>query len=349
MIGLRFLVVCFFCLTLSWTASASAQTADYPLRFPVLSNPNALAGRLYLQPLSDHDDRVIESMELSVSFGSATDYNVHFIAHEGDKELTVNTNIYSLSMSRGFSLFGKTLETGGVLRSFQDMKKTWGSELVKGYHEAFPSDGFGNIPPSGQYYGGVGENETRVIGRNRELYLTTLQLYAKTQIFRERPGSPLPDLAVKLSGRIPLSRNTFDTPGVALTAGLSKQLTRSLSFMGSGGVVFQDLNNKDFNADNLRVSHWALDVFSGLCWDMGQQEGWYAQAGLRWSSKRISYRSNPESAGPGYVAQFGPVYRTKTKSGSLLEYFITCSEDIPGLGYGLEPDVGFYAGVAWGF
>ncbi|MFA6009714.1 MAG: hypothetical protein WC799_07010, partial [Desulfobacteraceae bacterium] len=183
----------------------------------------------------------------------------------------------------------------------------------------------------------------------RELYLSTLQLYAKTQIFRERKGSSLPDLALKLTGRIPLSSNNFDTPGVAITAGLSKQLTRNLSFMGSGGVAFQNLTSEDFNTDNLKVSHWTLDLFSGLCWDMGQENGWYAQAGLRWSSERISYRNNPESAGHGYVVHFGPVYRTKTKKGGLLEYFISCSEDIPGLGYGLEPDVGFYAGVAVGY
>ncbi|MFA6009713.1 MAG: hypothetical protein WC799_07005, partial [Desulfobacteraceae bacterium] len=133
-----------------------------PFRFPVLSNPNALAGRLYLQPLSDHDDRVIEATVLSASYGSATDYNIHFVENEGDRELTVNTNIYSISMSKGFSLSGKMVETGGVLRAYQDMRKTWGSELVKNYHEAFPSDGFGNVPPDGQFYGSVGENETRV-------------------------------------------------------------------------------------------------------------------------------------------------------------------------------------------
>ncbi len=348
--GIRFFaVILCFCFTLSWCDYVCAQTAVKPFRFPVLSNPNALAGRLYLQPLSDHDDRVIEATVLSASYGSATDYNIHFVENEGDRELTVNTNIYSIAMSKGFSLSGKMVETGGVLRAYQDMRKTWGSELVKNYHEAFPSDGFGNVPPDGQFYGSVGENETRVIGRNRELYLSTLQLYAKTQIFRERKGSSLPDLALKLSGRIPLSSKNFDTPGVAITAGLSKQLTRNLSFMGSGGVAFQDLTSEDFNTDNLKVKHWTLDLFSGLCWDMGQENGWYAQAGLRWSSERISYRNNPESAGHGYVVHFGPVYRTKTKNGSLLEYFISCSEDIPGLGYGLEPDVGFYAGVAVGY
>jgi hypothetical protein len=348
MVFRRFAALC-SCLGfafLTFIGAASADTEIYPFRFPVLSNPNAVGGRLYLQPLGTHDHRVIDKTELSLSFGSATDYNVHFIEKEGDKELTVNTNTYSLSISTGFPLFGRTFETGGVFTAFQDMKKTWGSELVKNYHQMF-SKGFGQVPPDGQYYGAVGENETEVIGKNREFFLNTLQLYAKTQILREGPGRP--DLAVKLSGRVPLSGKNFDTPGLALSAGLSKKMTSSLSFIGSGGFVFQDLTNRDFNANNLKVRHFAMDLFSGLIWDMGKDEGWYSQLGMRWSSERVSYRKNPESAGPSYVVHFGPVYRAKTRNGGVIEYFLSCSEDIPGLGYGLEPDVGFYAGVALGF
>jgi hypothetical protein len=314
----------------------------------VLSNPNAVAGRLYLQTLSVHDDRVMADPEITVSFGSATDYNVHFIETQGDRELTVNTNIYTLSMSGGFSFLGRTHEAGAVLNSYQDMRKTWGSQLVKNYHRAF-SDGFGQVPPDGQFYGGVGENQTSVIGANREFYLTTLQVYSKTQVLKENPDGLRPDLALKFSGRIPLSGNDFDTPGIGISAGISKQLTPSIVFMGSAGATFQDLTAHDFNATNLKVDHFAVDLFSGLCWDMGREEGWYGQLGLRWSSERIAYRKNPESAGHAYVVQFGPVYRTKTKTGHVLEYFASFSEDIPGLGYGLEPDVGFFAGIAVGF
>lgn len=333
---------------LSFTGTAPAGQDIYPFRFPELSNPNAVGGRLYLQPLGDRDHRVRENTEITVSFGSATDYNVHFVETRGDRELTVNTNTYSLSLACGTTLFGRPLEAGGVLRSYQDMKKTWGSELVKNYHELF-SDGFGEVPPDGQYYGAIGDNETRVIGKNREFYLNTLQVYAKTQILRERPGSALPDLAVKLSGRIPLSGKPFDTPGIGLSLGLAKKLSPAFSLIGSTGWLFQDLTARDFNADNLRVRHFAFDLFSGIVWDMGEPEGWYSQLGMRWASERISYRANSDSAGPSYVVHFGPVYRTRTKEGRTLEFFLSCSEDIPGLGHGLEPDVAFYTGVVLGF
>lgn len=350
MLIFRRLVLWFgFGLVLLGVAGSAAASQDaYPFRFPELSNPNAVGGRLYLQPLGDRDHRVRENTEITVSFGSATDYNVHFVEKEGDRELTVNTNTYSLSVAGGFTLFGRGLEAGGILRSYQDMRKTWGSELVKNYHEMF-SNGFGEVPPDGQYYGAIGENETRVIGKNREFYLNTLQVYTKTQIFRERPGSALPDLAVKLSGRIPLSGKSFDTPGIGLSAGLSKQLAPAFSLIGSAGLSFQDLTARDFNAENLRVRHFTFDLFSGIIWDMGEAEGWYSQLGMRWASERISYRANSDSAGPSYVVHFGPVYRTRTGTGQILEYFLSCSEDIPGLGHGLEPDVAFYTGVVLGF
>ncbi len=333
---------------LGFAGTVPAGQDVYPFRFPELSNPNAVGGRLYLQPLGDRDHRVLENTEITVSFGSATDYNVHFVEKDGDRELTVNTNTYSLGLTRGFTLFGRPLETGGVFRDYQDMRKTWGSELVKHYHESF-SDGFGEVPPDGQFDGAVGENETRVIGKNREFYLNTLQVYAKTQILRERPGSALPDLAVKLSGRIPLTGKPFDTPGIGLSAGLSKRLSPAFSFIGAAGWLFQDLSARDFNATNLRVRHFAFDLFSGILWDMGEAEGWYTQMGMRWASERISYRANSDSAGPSYVVHFGPAYRVRTKEGRTLEIFLSCSEDIPGLGHGLEPDVGFYTGVALGF
>lgn len=329
--------------------SASARTAGIPLRFPVLSNPNAVAGRLYLQPLGEHDDQAIEPLTVSADFGSATDYNVHFVEKEGDRELTVNTNIYSFAVTKGFSLFGKSWETGTQVRLYQDMRQTWGSELVKNYHEAFPSDGFGHVPPDGQFYGCIGDNQTPVIGNNREFYLTTVQLHAKTQILRDQPGRPIPDLALKLTARIPTSGKPFDTQGIGLTAGLSKQLTASLSFMGSAALVYQALSEEDFNANNLTVEPLAVDLFAGACWDMGLEDGWYAQGGLRWSSERVAYKDNSESAGPAYVVHFGPVYRSQPKRWGFYEYFISFSEDIPGLGYGLEPDVAFFTGLAFSF
>jgi len=340
--GLKKRIFFLFALTLCivFIKSLGVEASDPSYRFPDLYNPNPVGGRIWLQPLGVHDDRVTDTGEISVSFGSSTDYNVHFIEKPGDSELTVNTNTYTLSLAKALDLAGKTVELGGIVRSHQDMSETWGSNLVKHYHEAFPSDGFGHIPPEGQYAGIVGNHDTMVIGDTREFYLNTLQLYAKYQLCREKRAGDGPfDLALKVSGRIPLSNKSFDKPGLALSAGLSKQLLTRLRLIGSAGLIYQDLSEDDFNADNLDVKPWATDFFAGLVWDMGQHGGWYAQAGVRYASKRVAYKQNSESADAAVVTHFGPVYRFREKQGRIIEWFLSCSEDIPGLGYGLEPDV----------
>ncbi|MBU1169131.1 MAG: hypothetical protein KKD44_06145 [Proteobacteria bacterium] len=321
-----------------------AEPMDESYRFPDLYNPNPLGGRIWLQPLGIHDDRVTDHAEICLNFGSSTDYNVNFIETPGDKELTVNTNIYTLSLARSMDMVGRRVEMGGIFRSHQDMRSTLGSSLVKRYHEAFPSDGFGHVPPEGQYYGAVGDNETAVIGESREFYLNTLQLYAKYQLCRETTG--FMDSALKLSIRVPLSGKSFDKRGIALSAGFSKQMGPHLRAIGSGGLVFQDLDAKDFDANNLDVASWVYDVFAGLVWDMGRPGGWYAQAGMRYASKRVSYIQNSDSAAAAVVTHFGPVYRFREKQGRVIEWFMSFNEDIPGLGYGLEPDVAFYTGVS---
>lgn len=322
-----------------------AETSPLPYRFPDVYNPNPVAGRIFIQPLGVHDHRVLEKGEISVSYGSATDYNVHFLENPGDEELTVNTNVYSLTFAHGVDVLGAVVEFGGVFRSHQDMRETWGSNLVKNYHEAFPSDGFGHVPPDGQYYGAVGNNDTPVIGESREFYLHTLQLHAKYQLLKEESGRPL-DLAFKFSLRVPLSSKTFDRAGYGLTAGCSKTLIPGLRLIGSVGLAYQDIDKQDFNADNLDVTPFIYDLFAGLLWDMGEPEAWYVQAGMRYASERVAYFENPESADPAVVAHFGPVYRFKQTNGRTLEWFLSCSEDIPGLGYGLEPDVSFYTGIS---
>jgi hypothetical protein len=129
--------------------------------------------------------------------------------------------------------------------------------------------------------------------------------------------------------------------------GLSKTLSSHFKLIADGDLVYQDLTAKDFNADNLRVSSSVWDLFTGIIWDMGKEGGWYTQLGIRYSSERVMYPANPESADGAVVVHFGPVYRMKTKGGSLVEYYVTFNEDIPGLGHGLEPDVAFFSGISF--
>ncbi len=318
------------------------------LRFPVLYNPNALAGRLYLQPLDVHDDVVVKGWTFGFELGSAADYNIHFKENKNDDELTVNYNIFSFVAAKDISLFSHDIELGAVVRVHQDKKKTLLSELVRGFHEAFPSDGFGEVPPKGQYYGKVGNNNTEVIADSGDIFISTLQLSGKYQLLRDSGlGTYTPNLTLKLSTRIPLSNKSFDTFGLALSAGASKEIFEQIYLIGSTGVVYQDLDQKDFDADNLDVENVVVDCFIGSIWDFGVSENWYAQVGTRWSSERIAYSENSDSSEASWIILFGINYRALLDSGDAIDFYFNCSEDLPGLGHGLEPDFGIYSGFSY--
>jgi len=339
--------VLFFLLLTSGVAFAAEQIN---LRFPVLYNPNALAGRLYLQPLDVHDDVVVKGWSFTFEVGSAVDYNIYFKEKDGDDELTVNYNVYSFALTKDITVADQNIELGAVLRIHQDKKSTLLADLVKNFHNAFPSDGFGEVPPDGQYYGEVGNNDTRIIADSGDIFLSTLQLSGKYQIWEDGGlGTYRPNLTLKFSTRIPLSGKDFDTLGVAISVGLSKEIFNQIYLLGSGGIIYQDLDQSDFNADNLDVDDIATDLFIGTIWDFGKRENWYAQLGTRWSSERIAYSENSDSAESSFIILFGLNYRSILESGALIDYYFNCSEDLPGLGHGLEPDFGVYSGLAYHF
>ncbi len=318
------------------------------VRFPVLYNPNALAGRLYLQPLDVHDDVVVKGWSFGFELGTAADYNVYFKENDGDEELTVNYNIFSFMASKDISIFSQDIELGAIVRVHQDKKKTLLSELVRGFHDIFPSDGFGEVPPKGQYYGKVGNNDTEVIADNSEIFISTLQLSGKYQLLSDGGlGTYIPNLTLKLSTRIPLSSKSFDTFGLALSAGLSKEVFEQFYLIGSSGVVYQDLDQGDFDANNLDVEDIVVDCFIGSIWDFGVKENWYAQLGTRWSSERIAYTENSASSEASWIILFGINYRTLLENGDSIDFYFNCSEDLPGLGHGLEPDFGVYSGFSY--
>ena len=341
-------VLCLTLFFLSLMTGVGLAAEQINLRFPVLYNPNALAGRLYLQPLDVHDDVVVKGWSFSFELGSAVDYNVYFKESEGDDELTVNYNTYSFALSKDISLASRDIELGAVLRIHQDKKSTLLSSLVRNFHDAFPSDGFGEVPPEDQYFGEIGDNNTEIIADSGNVFLSTLQLSGKYQLLEDAGlGTYQPNLTLKLSTRIPLSGKDFDTFGVALSAGLSKEVFNQFFLIGSGGVAYQDLEQSDFNATNLNVDDIAIDCFVGSIWDFGEKENWYAQLGTRWSSERISYSENPDSAESGWIILFGLNYRTLLNNGDLVGFYFNCSEDLPGLGHGLESDFGVYSGFTY--
>ncbi len=322
-----------------------AETVN--LRFPVLYNPNALAGRLYLQPLEVHDDSVTKGWTVSFDVGSATDYNVYFKEYDGDEELTANYNVFSFALSKDVTIASQAVELGAILRINQDKKNTILADLTESYHGMF-SDGFGKTPPDGQYYGEVGNNQTRIIADSGDVFLSTLQLSGKYQLWEDKGlGTLRPNVTLKISGRIPLSSKDFDTAGIALSLGFSKEVLRQFYLIGAGGLIYQDLSQEDFNADNLDVEKFAIDCFAGSIWDLGKQNDWYLQLGTRWSSERISYSTNPESAESSWNVLLGISYRVVRENGDLVDLFLNFTEDIPGFSHGLDPDFGVYGGFSF--
>lgn len=337
----------FIVAVLCLTPKDSISDENPGLRFPILYNANALAGRLYIQPLDVHDDTVSKGWRVAFGTGSATDYNIYFKEAAVDEEWTVNSNIFSLALSKGITVSSQTVELGAVLRMSQDKKSTLLASLTDSYHGMFLSDGFGKTPPDDQYYGEIGNNNTSVIAESGDVFICTLQLSAKYQLWKDRgPNTSQPNVTLKISGRMPLSGNDFDKPGLALSTGFSKEVLKQLYLLGAAGVIYQDLSQEDFNADNLDVEKIAFDGFVGSIWDPGERNDWYYQLGTRWSSKRISYSANSESAEASWNILFGISYRIVQESGEVVDLYVNFTEDLPGLGHGLEPDFGAYIGFS---
>ena len=339
----RFTVLIVF-LLFALPFQGMARENYLPYRMVEIYNPNPVAGRLYLQPLDPHAARSIPGIKLEIALEEAADYNVYFVEDAHDPRLTVNSRIVSFKASYGGRPGRFNLETGAVVRSHQDERRTFFADSIAHYHEYM---GFGNIPEHDQYYGGIGDHQTRVIGDSGDIFLTTAQMYVKIQLFEDQgPSGLVPDGAIKASCRMPLSGHAFDTAGAALSMGLSKQVRRRFTCYGAGDIGYQDIDRQDFNAENLRVSQWIYDALVGLTWDMGQKESWYASTAFRVSSERVSYQRNPGSADNGYCIHVGMVYRTRVSAGKIMELFLNCNEDLPGLGHGLEPDFRVQVGLA---
>lgn len=347
-IGKRQCIISLTLLLLLLIPEACLSSEKINLRFPVLYNPNALAGRLYLQPLDIHDDVVIKGWSFAFELGSAVDYNVYFKENDNDDELTVNYNVFSFALAKDITLASQNIELGTILRIHQDKKKTVLSDFIRNFHSMFSSDSFGQVPPKGQYYGEVGSNDTKVIANNGDVSISTLQLSGKYQVWKDRGlGTYKPNVTLKLSTRIPLSGKDFDTVGIAFSAGFSKEIYNQFYLIGAGGIIYQDLDQGKFNATNLDVKKVAADFLIGSIWDFGEKGSWYGQLGTRWSPEKVSYSENQDSSEPSWIILFGINHRTLIKNGGLVDFYFNCSEDIPGLGHGLETDFGIYSGFSY--
>ncbi len=337
---------------LSMTAYCESGKSKIIYRFPSLYNTNPVSGRLYLQPIGIHEDQVVSGTLIDFSFDSSSEYNRYFKPDSevgGDDCLTLNTNTYSLKISEGFMVHGYGMEIGGIFRVHQDKKETLLSKFLRNFHD-WSADklGFnGHSPPKGQYYGAIGDNDTIVIGESGEIYLSTLQLYSKIQLLKDGGVSSFrPNVSMKFSARIPISHKDFDQPGISVSAGISKKVLSSLSIIGAADIIYQDLESEDFNASNLDVEKLVSDLFAGFIWDMGDAGGWYNSIGMRYSTVRVKYKTNPNSADDAYVLHYGLVYQRKLKKGRIMDFYMNMNEDFPQFGRGLEPDFRIQVGVS---
>ena len=331
-------------VTFSLLLVTSLGASQRAYRMPIPYNPNPVAGRLYLQPIDTHEDQCINGFEGEVAYGEASDYNIYFVAEGEDPRMTVNTRMLLLKAAYGDYWMGYGVEAGVHLRIHQDERENFLSSVLKNYHEFM---GFGNIPEAGAYFGGIGNNGCDVIGKSGEIFLTTLQMYAKIQLLEDGGDETRrPNLSIKTSMRAPLSGKPFDSMGGAISLGASKQIRKRIAWIGAMGMVFQDIDQRDFRAENLHVEKWVGDALTGIVWDMGKSEGWYLSTALRGSSKRVAYRGNSVSAGNAYVVHLLLAYRRIMAHGAPMEFFMNVNEDIPGFGHGLEPDVCAQAGVS---
>lgn len=325
-----------------------APEDDVFYRFPDLYNPNPIGGRLYLQPIGPHEDRVVEGLVISVSYLTSSEFNRKF--HDSakfrgkwphdeainDSLLYMNSRMLQIRVSHGFKIRGFKFEAGAIVRTFQDTSESEMKVFLAEFHDVIGSP---NPSPDQPYNGTVGKGRTVVIGPDGQIYMTTAELYAKVQLLDNSEKEYIPNLSLKFSVKVPISGLAYDTWGVGISAGVSQKITDWLTFIAAGSVSYQDLSSDVFGGDNnLLVRRWVYDLFGGVVIDPFAKGGFYMTLGLRYSSVRMTYGSNPDSSHETYVAVVSLNYLSPHRDWEVRVFF---SEEIPGLEGGLEPDFSF--------
>lgn len=321
-----------------------SQDSDHNLnyRFPEMYNSNALAGRLYLQPVGPHEDQVSPDFNLDLSLSIAAEYRPNFndTAKSYDP-MRYNTNLLTVRTSKGFNLNTLDFEVGGVWRLVQDKDNSFLAEFLRWFHRIIGSKG--HIPNNVPYGAVIGNGNASVIGSDGNIYLLSPELYAKFQILEEQEKNNIPNLSLKLSCRVPISNDNFDTWGFGLSTGISKGFAENFRYKAAIALVYQDLYSNDFDATDLGVNRFAYDLFGGIGYDFGNPGGFYSDLGLRYSNERIVYTDNSDSATPAVVVHGAINYLSKDKSWEIFSGF---SEEITAISRALEPDFIFSVGAS---
>lgn len=333
---------------------ASNNTPVY--RLPELFNTNALAGRLYLQPIGPYEYKVIEGLKIDGTIFTAGEYNRFFhngaygegkISQEDEFKTPAfyhNNRYYTLRISYGYKLKGFKLESGAIFRVQQDVIEDSEMSVFLLEFHSIGDNSPGHIPSTGLPMNGViGNNNTLVLGDNGQLYLGSADLYTKLQVLEKGDIKWIDNLAVKASVRVPIKSDEFNNFGFGLSIGAEKELLSWLSLVGAASLSYQDLEAEDFNADDIEVKNYAWDIYLGFVFDPGDKGGFYIDAGLRFSNERISYIDNRTSSRFANVIHMS--LNWERKSG--WTYYLGIGEEIPNLDGALEPDFVAFIGAEY--
>jgi len=346
-----------FFLLLICALSSKSLADEVVYSFPEVFNANPV-GRLYLQPLSPHEDQVIDGWDMSVNAMQSVEYNRQFhnltgvmadqaynekfpVYQEDVRLLKGSTYTLTVRVSKGFSLKGYRVEAGTVFRNFEDADESGLEIFLLKFHHKQGSNG--HIPPKERPFDGpIGENATMIMGKNGEVFLTSIEAYAKLQVLDGALNTREPNLSLKLSVKPPVTSKKFDTFGTSLSVGYSQQVFRQLSLLAGAAITYQDLKPKDFSATNIDVRKWVGEAFVGVAYDPGHTRGFYGTSGLRYATQRVTYTHNPDSASPSLVIHMALNYQTKKGNGEISLYL---QEEYPkdSASLALEPD--FVVGI----
>lgn len=288
------MVFCF--ITFQLAAHAFAEpNLDFENPYPDLTDPNMMA-RTYLNPNYGALDHVTEGLVAVVGYGTSSDNMQYFYGNNNVSDPIANTNFITVSLHEGFQIplggdkAPLKMEIGGTIRSYQDVDKNLMSIFLAEFH-SINKKLEENIPQGDPYTGDLGPR-TVLIGPDGKFYFTTADVYAKLQLLQEGPTTP--NLAIKLSVKIPLTNISFDTAGVAATVGASKKLSKVVCVLFSATVGHEDTGLARFQLtpqDGIEVNPYFADVFGGLYFALGK--GWSISTGYRLDTVRIRSMANP--------------------------------------------------------
>lgn len=275
------------------------------LCFPDLSNNSAIGGRTKLQPLTlttcDPTVVVPGRLNFQIAYSQTTDGNN--IAGFGSKDyhgVNLATDKIRLGMAFGKVVAGNKFEVGGFYTEYIDGRENFATRGAKGVHELIQKHRF--IPkdsdPVGAHIGGVDVSDE--VKRAVEGFIR----YAPFE--EDGKGGILgtPNVAVTISGRMPLSKSPLNTPSLGLDVQARKDINDWISVLGGIAYSCNTLKNGAFKGDDIRVKMCGADFFVGgavTLWKKQTTDGdvtdrVYVAGGFSAQENRIFLGDNPKPA-----------------------------------------------------